>query len=296
MPTDILRAIHHGVLHGIPYNSISQFYEYFEGITPELRYGLSCGFQALEVGRRLRLAGLDRVRFLIDGRHAAAVCEHEGQTYLFDPYLLHLDPINLSGLAETGKPGDFLAYPFASCRNGSRKPGVLRVRHVAHLGSVSLEYMRVNSVTCRYALSRYFRLSFASAIEEAPPSDAIRSMLYHPEQNSLSVRILCPSDGTVRDLVYPICYYHGDPEVLASRLVARTPSGEWVEAIDEVRFEGELRTMASTLGVAPKELVGFVLRGVEIYERHAPTSIPYKPYKDYRPRSMGAERTSEEHA
>jgi hypothetical protein len=285
MSTDLLR-IHQSVLHGTPYNSISQFYEYYAGTTPDAKFGSSCGFQALEVGRRLRLEGVESVRFLVDGRHAATVCEHEGRTYLFDPYLLHLEPIDLTAIAESGTSLELSAYPFVELADGSRKPSLLRARYSRSAATVSLEYLRPDPSTGRYQLSRYFRLSLASAITEAPSADAIRSMLYHAEQNNLSVRVIDPEDGTIRDLVYPICYYHGDPEILASRLLVRRSDGAIIEAHDRKRFDGEVARMASTIGVSVDELLAFVLDGVAIYERHAPETIPYAPYNDYRPTSF----------
>jgi hypothetical protein len=104
-------------------------------------------------------------------------------------------------------------------------------------------------------------------------------MLFHPEQNNLSVRVIDPKHGAVISLIYPVCLYHGlgRPSVEHLQIVTSEQSLPIAHS-QTLPFQTQLQRMARVLGVASDNLVQFVMEGVNIYERHAPANIQYHAY------------------
>jgi hypothetical protein len=282
-----MEKIYRETLAAVQYSSVANFYEYLEGQTPDARFGTSCGFQALAVGERLTAAGAQGVQYFMDGRHAAAICpSSSGELFLFDPYLLHVDPMNLS--LATGEDGAvFDAYPFASDGRGRVLKSRLRVRFVPDKRTVSMEYMRLSSSTLKWSLHRYFRLRLEQPLQTLPAPAEIARMLYHPEQNNLSVRVLDCRAGTLTELIYPICYYHGIAKPSVEHLIVRMSEEDSVVPYHEqARFARAVDRMAANVGASSAQLIDFVLEGVRIYERHAPAQIDYLPYEAYAPQGV----------
>ncbi|MEN9578027.1 MAG: hypothetical protein RJA70_1036 [Pseudomonadota bacterium] len=284
MNRETLEAIYRGTLASVHYSSIAQFFEYLEGKQPDPRFGTSCGFQALAVGKRLEEGDAEGVQYFMDGRHAAVTCYSDtGDLYLFDPYLLHADPINLSNaVCPDGQIYD--AYPYAVGARGERLSSQLRVRYFPAKKTISLEYMRLSATSLTRTINRYFKLRLDRPVDGPPPASVIAEMLYHPEQNNLSVRVLNAEDGTLSDLIYPICYYHGAAIPVAEHLLVRTSYDDAITPYaDRDRFTRSLERMALVVKATAAELIEFVLEGARIYERHAPSRIDYLPYMAYKP-------------
>lgn len=284
MKRAILEATYRETLAAVQYSSLAQFYEYLAGKSPDPRFGTSCGFQALAVGKRLEEQGAEGVRYFMDGRHAAVTCHSDtGDLYLFDPYLLHVDAINLTNaIGADGLLCD--AYPCVTTPGGERLSSQLRVRYFPDKRAISLEYMRINAKTLTRSLNRYFKLRLDRPVDGPPPASEIEQMLYHPEQNNLSVRVLDTNEGSLSDLIYPICYYHGGAVPTAEHLLVRTSYDDAITPYAErERFERIVERMARVVKASASELVEFVLEGARIYERYAPSFIDYVPYTAYKP-------------
>ncbi len=274
-----IREVYESALYSVHYSSVTQYYEYLESRQVDRRFGTSCGFQALAVGRALEEAGIDDVRYYMDGRHAAVICrDDDGERYLCDPYLMHTTPISL---IEAARPEgvDVEAYPITIDENGVRHTSQLKVRYLESSNVISLQYLRLAAGSTKRTLSRYFRLRLDRPVEGPPAPEEVRMMLFHPEQNNLSVRVIDPKHGAVISLIYPVCLYHGlgRPSVEHLQIVTSEQSLPIAHS-QTLPFQTQLRRMARVLGVASDNLVQFVMEGVNIYERHAPASIQYHAY------------------
>jgi hypothetical protein len=283
MSDEQLRSIYREVLLTTPYNSVSQHYEFLAHELPDPRFGATCCYQSVKVGTVLKSHGYRDVFYLRDHRHALAICQIGAESYLFDPYLLHTDPINLTEVADHPDGKAYSAYPFRVTTAGEVKPSRLRVRYDPKKKVVSEEYFRYSLSRGKYTLSRYFKMRLDQPVYELPPAADIVPLLFHPEQNNLSIRVVIPAEKAVTDLIYPICYHHGDPFISAARLIIRDNAGGIIPTTDRQRFSHELSRMAEAAGVLPGELTAFILRGVAIYEEHAPKQIPYAAFEDYKP-------------
>ena len=268
----------------VPYNSISQFYTYFGGTPADARFGLSCVWQSFELGRRLVQAGFEKVRYFVSGRHIALICETDEGEFLLDPYLLHTEPVQLNRASCSSKEATYQvsveAYPYRQSNDDLLSPSQLQVSWNQNTGTIHLEYLRFSVSKNCYIKSRYFKLDLAHPLENVPlPADIIRPLLFHHEQNNLSIRVVDGEDNSMSELLYPIALYHGDNEISVDRLVVRNNQGEMFSYNDQEQFVQITSKIARTLDTSEESLFTFVLDGVEIYERFAPAKIDYIPFQ-----------------
>ena len=260
----------------VPYNSVSHLFTYFGGKSPDRRFGVACAWQALQLGERLATAGCETVYYLRDHRHVAVIAESEGTRFLFDPYLLQAEPLNLSTLENAKQPAVVPCFPIytkpaagstraflrASCAKGGRL-----VRLTRHAYDPHRQQLRT---THRFALDLTQRWN------SPPPAEDLRPLFFDREQNTLSIRVLLRPDHQLSQLLYPIALYHGESEIGMERLVMLDNDGDLIPFANATRFRVELRRMSRSIGCSEDELVGFLLEGVRLYEKHAPHRIRYK--------------------
>jgi hypothetical protein len=79
-----------------PYNSVSQYLEYFADKVPDKKFGTSCVWQPLSAGRKFKMESGQQIDYLISGRHVAAVYNMDSELVVLDPYLVHAEPIILA--------------------------------------------------------------------------------------------------------------------------------------------------------------------------------------------------------
>jgi hypothetical protein len=262
------------VIFDVPYTSVSQFYEYFGDAPAPSAFGASCAFQSFEVGRRLAEAGGPAVRYLVDGRHVAAVVVSEDGLEVLDPYLLHLEPLRLP-LDHARPDGTVVAsasaLPFRQDALGRRQPGRVRAVWRPARGRITLEYTRFSPRRQHHVVSRFFTLATDRALREAPPpADVVRPLLLHPEQNNLGLRVADRGDGALREVVHPLT----GP---GQGLVARDNEGTLFRSGDR-GFTGVLAAVAQTLQLPPEDVVDHLLGGVALHRRVAPPDLDLPPY------------------
>lgn len=268
------------VIFDVPYCSVSQYYEYYGDAPAPAVFGVSCAWQTFEVGRRLAAAGCGPVSYLVDGRHVAAVTATAYGMDVYDPYLLHLEPLRLR-LRDARADGTVVAaceaVPIRTTADGHRTPGRLRAVWAPQRNRLRLEYTRLSPSRGHHVVARMFSFATDRVLGAVPPpADVVRPLLLHPEQNNLSVRVVDREQRRVHELVYPLAGVHRAPS-RADGLLTRDNQGRWARH-GQLAFDGVLRAMARTLDVGTGELVDFVLGGVDIYRRIAPADLALAPY------------------
>ncbi|PZT69548.1 hypothetical protein DN402_23730 [Streptomyces sp. SW4] len=126
--SDVQKEVLDEVLVGVPYNSASQFHEYFGTKAAPPRLGMSCAWQSFTAGRMVRERSGITADYLIDGRHVAAVYRSDDGLVILDPYLLHGEPLRLDrGAAVDGTVRTTVdAYPFRVKADGTPAPSRVR--------------------------------------------------------------------------------------------------------------------------------------------------------------------------
>lgn len=273
----ILKKALNDLLIEMPYNSISHLYQYFTSTTPDSRFGAACAWQTIELANRLKSLGAEELFFVRDHRHGALITACHGRLFLLDPYLMHIEPISLSKLFQSKLGLEFIAYPMCQIRGISKQVSILHARFYAKRGVLSLKYKRLNLLTEEYQISHKFKFNLNQRLITRPSDDEIIHLFFDPEQNNLSIRAINPIDKRVSQLIYPICLYHGDNLISEKRLVLKTNEGAIIKHQNKAVFENEVNKMCIGLRCSREELISFILGGVEIYEKHAPSRIAYLP-------------------
>jgi len=280
--TDLLGGVLAEVVHTVPYSSASQFYEYFGDTPADTRYGKSCAWQSFEVGRRLAAVGGPTVRYHVDGRHVAAVVHSDEGLDVLDPYLMHLEPVRLRH-ADARPDGSVVAavpaLPIRLDADGSPRPGRVRASWLPRRNRLKLEYLRFSPTRGHHVVSRFFTLPTDRELRVVPPpADVIRPLLVHPEQNNISVRVVDPQDGQVREVIYPLGQVGPRAPVDADRLCARDNQGAVIRH-GHPDFTDTVGAIAHSLGVVPAEVLGFVLGGARIHRQVSPGELELAEYQ-----------------
>jgi hypothetical protein len=276
----------------VPYNSVSQFYEVLDKRRVDDRFGLSCVWQAYALGARLKDKGICDVSYYVDGRHVALICHADDEQYLIDPYLLHTVPIDISMFysknvddssgvvsAERVIKRESYAYPYRKLGDSGYRPAKLVTKFYPDRRELCLTYKKYSLSRGHYIISRAFTMDLDRAIATTPPDDAVvRLHLFHGEQNNLSIRIVHRKNHCMYELIYPIALYHRAP-VDERHLIARDNNGKMIMADNLEAFRFVVNKMSESLCCSVTVLQSFVLEGVAIYEKYAPSTIDYSTFQ-----------------
>ena len=278
--TDQFAAVLTQVLHEVPYCSASQFYEYYGDAPADPRFGKSCAWQSFEVGARLAALGGPPVRYLVDGRHVAAVVHTDDGLVVLDPYLLHTEPLRLPRAdprADGAVVATSPALPIRYDADGTARPGRVKATWVPHRDRLKLEYQRFSPTRGHHLVSRFFTLPTDSELRLVPPpAEVIRPLLVHPEQNNISIRMLDPADQQVREIIYPLDGAAG--ETTPARLLTRNNQGALARHGDPA-FAATLGAIARHLQMSPTDVTDFVLGAADIHRRVAPADLQLPDYQ-----------------
>jgi hypothetical protein len=256
------------VVHHIPFSSVAQVYECLGAGAPEPRLGRSCVGQSLELGRLLDERDLGEVGYPRTRRHVAVRCSRDERAYLLDPYLMHVEPLDLDALQARPRM-EVAAYPLLSGGDGAR----LALR-LYRSGTLALALYTYDRDVARRRLRSHFELALTPAERRLPAAEEMTALLFGPEQTTLSLRVVTAATGLL-ELVYPLAAHHGCGVIEESQLLIGANYGPPVSYRERERFEALLRTLCRELGSSRAELIEHVLGGVELYERHAPAQIAY---------------------
>lgn len=277
---DVQEKVLDEVLVGVPYNSASQFHEYFGTRAAPPRFGLSCAWQSFLAGRLVAERSGVAAEYLIDGRHVAAVYRRPDGVTLLDPYLLHGEPLRLDRAAAVDGAVRVTvdAYPHRRKKDGTPAPS--RVRAVWNLAddTIRLDYLRFSPRRGHNAASRSFLLRPESRLGAVPPpADFVRPLLVHPEQHSVSVRVLHPATRHMAELILPLAERPAGVAEDGKLMITKDNQGA-VAAHGDPRFQRDLEVVADAVSASPDDVVAFLLEAAAIHRAAAPAGLDLAPY------------------
>lgn len=264
------------ILYHVPYNSISQLYLYLKKEEVPLNYGLPCALQLNELVTRLSNAGFSYTGY-IDLRHATIVVPINGKEYLFDPYLLHSEPVCLTSL-EDDKYYHFKAFPYRKDKEARTVPSQFRIQICREKGTMNTRYAQFQVKDDKFLQIRRFRFDKDRTIMKLPSPSELVPHFFHPEQTTLSFRVLCKSDSKLYQIIYPICWYFRSGMHSPLNILIKLNDGETITS-SATEYKFFLQKIADNLGLTKKDIIDFIMGGVDIYEKHAPEHIEFHNYK-----------------
>lgn len=268
--------IYKDILYHVPYNSISQLYIYLKKIDVPLSFGLPCALQLKELTRRFNEAGFSYTGH-VNHRHGTIIVPIEGREYLFDPYLLHSEPVCLSSL-EDNKHYSFKAFPYRKDKEGRTIPSQFRLQVSRKNETLNTRYAQFQVENDKFLLVRRFRFDLSQTVMKLPSPSKIIPYFFHPEQTTLSIRVLCKSDSKMYQLIYPICWYFRSGMHSPTNIFIKLNSGETITSSrSDYRFF--LQKIADNIGLSKNDIIDFIMGGVSLYEKFAPKEIKFQKYK-----------------
>ncbi|MCX5385374.1 hypothetical protein [Streptomyces sp. NBC_00083] len=270
------------VLLSFPYNSGSQLHEYFGTGRVPRPFGGSCAWQSFEAGGLVtEMAGRD-VEYRIDGRHVGAVHRDAHGITVLDPYLLHCRPLRLTraGAVDGVVHLAAEAYPHRVRADGSPAPSGVRVQWRLDDDSVRLTYVRFSPRRGHNVISRSFLLAADRVLGAVPPDpDWVRPQLLHPEQHSVSVRVLHPGERRLAELVLPLAGpWPGAPtSSLLPRLISKNNQGA-VARYGTAAFDRDSELVADAVAVGRADVYAFLLEAAALHRAAAPAGLELADY------------------
>ncbi len=268
--------IYKELLYHVPYNSITHLYQYLDNEEIPLNYGLPCVLQLDELVNRFAKAGFSYVRYA-DLRHTTIIVPIEGKEYLFDPYLLHSEPICLTPLKDE-KYYHFKAFPYRKNLGNRTVPSQFRFQIDRKKRLMNSRYAQFQVKDNKFMQIRRFRFSLNHTLEKLPPASEMIPLFFHPEQTTLSIRVLCKSDSKIYQIIYPLCWYFRSGMHSPSNILIKLNDGETISS-SSAHFQFFLEKIAWNIELTKKDIIDFIMGGIHIYEKHAPKVVEFHKYK-----------------
>lgn len=265
-----ITAIYEETLFDFPYNSFASVYGVLGFKSPE-KLGGNCADQAERVHRHLKTF-LDssqqpyQLGYLLDQRHHATLLHLNGHSYLFDPYVLHESVIDASKILSSGIGEIFNAYP---------KENVYNFLKVTPLNATKLllEKHRFNAKINQYGITQFWLDTGLPQDQRIPVTTDI--IAYHPEQTTLSIRILDKNSGQLTHVIYPVAQLFDQRSVDKKYLQIKLNDGSSITDPQTLDFINTFQQISQTLNSSPSELLDYMMHGVELYFKYAPKKINF---------------------
>ena len=266
----------------VPYNSAAQFPNFIENQSTDPKLGVACVLQSLDAAERAERSGAPEAVFLQDGRHIAAVFEYDDGIVILDPYLLHTKPIVLNFGNAVHEP-ETVTVPALPKRLDSKGVEVTsQVTATLFKGSgkdgykFSLDYYRYSPTKASFFLSRHFKLDSQNRIDRNSKASNVVAILTHPEQTSLSIRVVSGETFYLSEVILPLSDW-ADTEVVAENLFIRNNNGEVFSADSDFATEAwDLLTQVTEH--SQKEIEQHLEYAFSIYKSIADPAIEIKAY------------------
>lgn len=263
----------------IPYNSATQFLEFFDDQMLASDWGMSCVRQSVWIDEHLQSLGGPKGVYIRSGRHVASIYVYSQGMVVLDPYLLHRAPLvlhmgeRLDDCVESSIP----AYPVRVDASGVARWGKLRAVWNVEKRTLQLDYIRFSPRRQQNYLYRSFSLSLDEvAIFPSLPEFA-RARLVHPEQNNLSVRVLNLSRQALSEVILPLSDVTSDRPASQAQLISRDNQGR-VRVFGSSGFDEDLTSVAEVVGVEPRQVLDLLLHTSRVYSKVAPGDRVLAPY------------------
>ncbi|GAA4657925.1 hypothetical protein [Streptomyces youssoufiensis] len=255
----------------MPYNSATHYHEYHAARAVPAAFGASCAWQSFAAGSLVARRTGVRADYLADGRHVAAVYRTPERVTVLDPYLLHRAPLRLERAAAVdGRVRvTVAAYPLRERADGTPAPSLVTAVWSLADGAVRLAYARYSPRRGTHVLARSFTLRPHARLSRVPPPpERIRAWLQHPEQLSVSFRVVHPLTHRMAELILPLAPAGGAP-VTRAALLSRDNQGA-VSPYGSPGFRRDAAVVADAVGAPVAELAAFLLEAAALRRAAAP--------------------------
>ncbi|KKU37144.1 MAG: hypothetical protein UY31_C0010G0012 [Candidatus Wolfebacteria bacterium GW2011_GWE1_48_7] len=235
------------------------------GQRPSKQFGSNCYEQSRNIRNELTKAGFDQTYYIEDmivGRHRSILCYTNKRRFIFCPYFMHRELIDVDGIKDTRT---IPAYPIVQ-----GVPSTIRVMREGDIITIAKDWPgqeRVDRFTFNLTRGISDDLDFNDYIFRA----------LHEEQTTLSIRFLDQKTGTVDHL---ICV--ADTNHLNEELYIRTNEGVRIPRSDRAVFNTKLSTLASIISVDANDAIDFLLKARVLHEKfrinkptRANTPVPF---------------------
>ncbi|WP_438291938.1 hypothetical protein [Streptomyces sp. HUAS TT7] len=166
------------------------------------------------------------------------------------------------------------AYPYRVRADGSPAPSRVCVRWRLDDDSIRLNYLRHSPRRGHNVISRSFLLRADQLLTSVPPDpDWVRPQLLHPEQHSLSVRVLHPASRQLAELVLPLTVR----DLTTSQLISKNNQGE-VSRHGSRNFDRDSELVADAISVHPTDVYAFLLEAAALHRAAAPAGLELADY------------------
>ncbi|MFF6781348.1 hypothetical protein [Streptomyces sp. NPDC012510] len=267
------------VLRGVPYNSATGYLHWYNESEPDPRHGVACILQTLYVAERATALGAPEARILQDLRHIAAVFETDGDVVVLDPYLLHLTPIRFP--ADEVRQGHSSvvvdAAPVRLDGNGRQHPARLAAvyRSSGDGYRIRLSYSKYSVKTGDHVLSRHFTLRSQNQFVYADFSADMQALLTHPEQNSVSIRVLVDGTAVTAEAIIPLKGF-AEREFSAADIWLRSGQGVASRNDADAHAAEVWADLERTTGLGRADIEEHLVSAARVYQKIADhrTSLP----------------------
>lgn len=248
-------------LREFPYNSAVQFHQ-FIGLTEQgPEWGGACPWQAAHAGDRIAELTGHEARYVVDGRHVAALFVSDEDVTVVDPYLMHRTAFRLDRRDPSRARQSVDAFPLRRRADGTPAPGRTRAEWDEQTQTLHIEYTRFSPTRGHNVMSRAFALRLDSQLPGFPPErELILPLLTHPEQNNLSIRAVLTDSDEMGEVALPLA---------DRRLIARDNQGA-VHHEGSTEFDRIVERVAAAVDHKPTEVVEHLLEAAELYDSVAP--------------------------
>ncbi|QRY30894.1 MULTISPECIES: hypothetical protein [unclassified Variovorax] len=266
-------------LGSVPYNSATQFLEFFDERILAPNWGMSCVRQSVRVDEHLQSIGGPKGIYIRNGRHVASIYPDSHGIAVLDPYLLHKAPLILNYEDRVGDciEASVPAYPVRIDDEGLARWGKMRAVLNVEKRTLQLDYTRFSPRRQQNYLYRSFGLSLDEVAIFPSPLPVAHARLVHPEQNNLSVRVLDLPRQALSEVILPLCGVTADRPATEDQLISRDNQGR-VSTAGSPGFDENLTSVARVVGVSAQEVVDILLHTSRVYSKVAPDDRVLAPY------------------
>lgn len=259
---------YHEFISETPYCSISAYYK-LAGHNVNEKFGGNCLYQSELLQTKLQES---ETFFVRDGRQFSLIVKENNKYIYLNPYLLQENPICFDINNNEAQNGLVKSYPHVNYEN---KEFLSKISYKFSPSEeiLSIEKMRY-SINEREYKSSKFSYNLTNKIIK-PPKHYGQSFIVHPEQTSLSIRIFDETTKSLSHLIYPLNKPSNRLNVSKKNLLIKTMAGLVINYNNQ-DFLTHAQLIAAKIDSSTKDLIDFIIEGVNIYNSLVPYDIKYK--------------------
>lgn len=257
-----------------PYCSAYAFYKKFSADKIKGNFGDNCISLSI-IAKNKFCDPANKFLYLVSGRHRPLIYQDNktGNIIFIDPYLLHKEPIILNDIfLNPGKAYKYSVFPESS-------ENYMQLVYEPEQNSLKqLKRISNNEIFFDYDLRN---------VTELDPDPYEKRLLYHNEQDNLSIRILDPS---FKYTVHLVCALK--PCVIQYKMGVKvnynfyTISNRNISPQSLNSFDNDLFALEKIIGLPKKDIIHFMEKSVNLYLENMPHLLSYERESHYNPSNL----------